>query len=341
MKAMGRVCDITGQRFGLLVVLRRAGNTIDGKAMWTCRCDCGNEKDIVGKNLRNGNTKSCGCQKYKEPENLIGKRFGRLLVLERVDEHARNILWKCQCDCGATKIVRGGNLKNGNVRSCGCLASESSTRFVKIHGKSQTRLFRVWSGIKNRCLCKTDKHYKDYGGRGIKVCDEWKDDFQAFYDWAMGNGYDETAPKGVCTIDRIDNNKGYSPENCRFVGLKVQANNKRTNHLVDCGNAKITVAEATDIANLDYNTMLRRVERGWNIEDAINTPVIKKFSKTYNHKTYEYNGQEYTKTEIAKIFGIDKRTFGQRLEKGMSVKEAIETPVQTNNKHMLKAIANA
>ena len=334
---MSKVCDIKGQRFGTLTVLKRAESSKDGKASWICRCDCGNEIVVVGKNLRNGNTKSCGCQRYKEPENLIGKRFGRVVVLERVNIKTRNIMWKCLCDCGATKIISGGNLKGGNVRSCGCLANESTTRFAKVHGKSHTRLFRVWSGIRNRCLCPNDKHYKDYGGRGITLCEEWKNDFMAFYNWAYANGYDETAPKGKCTIDRIDNNKGYSPDNCRFVNLKVQANNKRNNHIVAVGKEALTVAEVADMANIEYNTMCGRVNKGWDIESAINTPLNSKKSRRIHNPKYIYKEHEYTKTEISRIFGIDKRTFGTRLERGMTVAEAIETPV----KNRTKSVANA
>ena len=95
-----------------------------------------------------------------------------------------------------------------------------------MHGKTNTRLFNVWRGMKRRCHSTSDKNYDIYGGRGIAVCDEWRNNFQAFYDWAMANGYDENAPTGQCTIDRVDNDKGYSPDNCRWVDMKVQNNNK-------------------------------------------------------------------------------------------------------------------
>ena len=333
---MSGFCDITGQRFGFLTALKRIENK-GGRTTWLCHCHCGNEIAVISKNLKNGNTKSCGCQRYKEPENLANKRFGRLVVLERGNIKTRNIMWKCLCDCGATKIVSSGNLKGGSVRSCGCLANESTTRFAKVHGKSQSRLFKVWSGIKTRCLCTTDKHYKDYGGRGITLCEEWAEDFMAFHDWAMANGYDENAPKGECTIDRIDNDKGYSHDNCRFVNLKIQANNKRNNHVVAVGKDTLTIAEVADMTSLGYNTMRGRVNKGWDIESAINAPLnVKKSRRIYNPK-YTYKGHEYTKTEISKMFGIDKRTFGLRLERGMSVAEAIETPVRNKT----KAVANA
>ncbi len=196
---------------------------------------------------------------------------------------------------------------------------------------SNDRLRKVWNGMKYRCYSPHSDSYKNYGGRGITVCDEWlgENGFEHFHAWAMTNGYDENAPKGECTIDRIDNNKGYSPNNCRFVNIKAQANNKRNNHLVDLGGNKVTVAEATDMTGLNYNTMLGRIKRGWGCDTAVDTPLNEKKSTAHNNKTYEYNGEHYTIGEISKKFGIDKRTFRTRLEKGMTVAQAIESPVKS------------
>ena len=160
-------------------------------------------------------------------KDLTGQRFGRLVVIGRAGHSKkREILWLCLCDCGKTTTVPGFNLRIGNTGSCGCLNSEMAKKRNTTHGKSRSRLYGVWSGMRQRCCNPSSPRYFQYGGRGILICDEWLHDFQAFYDWAMANGYDENAPRGQCTIDRIDNDKGYSPDNCRWVSMKVQRHNR-------------------------------------------------------------------------------------------------------------------
>lgn len=154
--------------------------------------------------------------------DLTGQRFGMLTVVSRdgTTKH-RTVTWLCRCDCGGETIVAGNDLKRNHTKSCGCLRQGLAK-----HRKTDTRLFNVWKSMKRRCNGKTDKNYDRYGGRGITVCEEWQHNFQAFYDWSMANGYDENAPRGKCTIDRIDNDKGYLPENCRWVDMKVQTRNR-------------------------------------------------------------------------------------------------------------------
>ena len=167
-------------------------------------------------------------------KDLTGQKFGRLIVTEFHGIDKRGYaLWNCICECGRRPVVRGDHLRSGNTKSCGCLRYEvNNARYGKenprySHGLCHHRLYAVWASMKDRCYNQNVSQFKDYGGRGIIVCDEWKDDFKAFYDWAVSHGYDENAPHGQCTIDRIDNNKGYSPDNCRWVSMEVQVLNKR------------------------------------------------------------------------------------------------------------------
>ncbi len=154
--------------------------------------------------------------------DLTGKVFGKLTVLQRDKTVNKRTKWLCKCECGNEISVEAYNLKTGHTQSCGCFQKEATSTASKTHGKTHTRLYRIWNCMKNRCYRKSYHAYNHYGGRGITVCDEWLNDFQAFHDWAIANGYND----GL-SIDRIDVDKGYSPHNCRWVTMAEQNKNKR------------------------------------------------------------------------------------------------------------------
>jgi len=159
--------------------------------------------------------------------DLSNKRFGRLVVLQRVENSKRGESnWFCRCDCGGTKIVKGNHLREGSTRSCGCLESENRLEVNKTHGGASERLYNVWLGIRKRCFNSNELAFHNYGGRGITVCPEWNN-YETFREWALKTGYDENAPRGKCTLDRIDVNGNYEPSNCRWVDMKVQRQNQR------------------------------------------------------------------------------------------------------------------
>lgn len=200
--------------------------------------------------------------------DLVGKRFGYLSVLDFSQTYKGHSYWLCVCECGGHTVVRGSHLKSGNVTSCGCRKGNIT------HGESGTRLYAIWNNMRERCRNPKTREYPRYGGRGIKVCDAWMNDFQAFYDWAIATGYDETAPRGQCTIDRIDNDGNYEPSNCRWTTAKVQANNTSRTRFIELDGEKHSVTEWARRLGMNQSTLSMRINKyGWSAEKALRTEV--------------------------------------------------------------------
>lgn len=247
--------DLIGEKIDYVKIISRTENDKSGHSRYLCVCDCGKEFIKRREHLLKMPIKSCGCKtvrkktvrkitnkrkkvmtdKLSHPKHdrtdLSGQRFGRLLVIKcvGVDKHHKR-LYLCKCDCGNEKTTTQALLKRKEVLSCGCLQKEN--RYSK-DGITTKRIYTVWCSMKIRCYNPKFKQYKDYGGRGITMCPEWlgENGSTNFMRWAYASGYDENAPRGQCTLDRIDNNKGYSPDNCRWVSMKEQAKNKRNSLL--------------------------------------------------------------------------------------------------------------
>lgn len=196
----------------------------------------------------------------KKVHNLTGQKFGKLTVIGVDNEkETRKTYWYCQCDCGNIKSVRGDSLLCGAIVSCGCRKKAQDKINLTAnhqHKQSGTRLYKTWLGMKKRCYQPHDTSYARYGGRGITVCEDWKHDFLSFYNWAINNGYSEDL-----TIDRIDVDGNYSPDNCRWCSPKQQANNRRANIKIKIGNATKTLSEWCKIFELSYGTINARYNR--------------------------------------------------------------------------------
>lgn len=223
-------------------------------------------------------------------KDLTGQRFGYLTCIEPVKYGYGLYKWLCECDCGRTVSVRGWDLKSGKTRSCGCMSSVLKCETREKTGKESwenrkyDRLYRVWQGMKERCYNKNNKAYNNYGGKGIKVCAEWEYDYLCFKTWAYLNGYDDNAHFLKCTLDRIDNNKDYSPDNCRWVyDFKNQCRNKTTNNLITYNGETHCIQEWADILGINYNTLAQRKKSGWSDEEIVKIPY-KQSRKDYYKK---------------------------------------------------------
>lgn len=239
----------------------------------------------------------------------VGDTFNNWTVLEILSKTKNyHKMFRCKCSCGTIKDVDAFNVIKGKSQSCGCIAIEKTKQRSTKHGMTNTPLHNVWCGIRERCYNPNCQAYKDYGGRGIIMCQEWKDDFMTFYTWAINNGYNQTL-----SIDRIDVNGNYEPSNCRWADRKTQANNRRSNISITLYGKTQNLKEWCEEYNLDYDMIRARWQKpNWknkSVEERLFTPNQKQILITYNNETH-------TISEWSKLTNIRHNVIFDRWQKG-------------------------
>lgn len=278
------VNEYIGKQFYWLTVLGPSdGLSKDGSKQWDFKCVCGKvisrpPARVIGKDCH---SKSCGCMRYKnithkehnrenlqrvDAESLIGQKNNMLTVIgyERPEGKGR-VKLKCKCECGNTVFLLPYQFKSGSVKSCGCILNHDKIT----HGLSKHSLYSVWASMIKRCYDKESDNYGRYGGRGIFVCEEWRHSPKKFYEWSDSVG---GRPEGT-TLDRVDNDGPYSPENCRWATSTQQSRNKRSNRLITCNGETKCLSDWCLEYGLNTETLRGRLEKGWTIEAALKTPV--------------------------------------------------------------------
>lgn len=202
--------------------------------------------------------------------DLTGRHFGYWKVIKRCgNTKGGKPTWLCECKCGTNKIIRGDILKNGGSKSCGCMTKKLQDEKRVTHGKTGTRLYKIWNQMIQRTTNSKVRDYKYYGGRGITICKDWKESFEVFHKWANENGYAENL-----TIDRIDNSKGYQPDNCRWTTRKEQSNNTRYNHYLTYHGKTKTITDWAKDTGIKRCVLYERINKlGWDAQKALTTEV--------------------------------------------------------------------
>ena len=256
-----------------------------------------------------------------------GDKYGRWSVVCEAERNQRGRRFLCRCACGTERVVRLTHLRQGRSKSCGCLCKELSTERATKHGHAGTPLYQVWCDMVRRCTNPKHTRFKDWGGRGITICEEWLN-LENFLAWVGTSGY-----RPGLLIDRIDNDGNYKPSNCRWVTMKEQGNNRRSNRLITYKGKTQTLAQWAELIGIRPTSLSMRLKNGWPLEKALEIPG-NYFSKREiannrkSNKFLEHNGKRMSVADWGRFIGINGSTILNRIENGWSIERALETPVR-------------
>lgn len=253
--------DLSGRRYGMWTVLFHVK-----RKYWRCRCDCGTERNVLSDHLKAGETRSCGCATEKVHPNDI---FGQITVLERI----KGTTWICRCSCGEIFTTSTSHLRDKKKPTTKCRKCSNKSR-TTVNVAENGKAYTMWKDMIYRCEEPSCGSYKNYGARGISVCEDWKD-FSTFLNWLVDNGYNKNLGR-QCSIERIDVNGDYCPQNCKIAGTKEQANNKRDNNYVTIGTETKTVTQWCETTGVNRSTAYHRIANGWSAADAVTMLPSKK-----------------------------------------------------------------
>ena len=327
--------SLIGEKIGKLFVIKFLEYKNNHK-YYLCKCDCGNTHIASDTGLISGQTKCCSYCRENNFKDITGNKYGSLTVIKRVDDYVFNggkiSQWLCKCDCGKETIVRGDYLRSGHTQSCGCLRGEHSIT----HRESNTKLYNVWNSIKSRCFNPNSQAANDYGNRGITMCEEWYNDYTIFRDWAFANGYDPKIEyknnNDKLTVERINVNGNYCPENCKLIPLSKQNENKRNNIRYEFNGKKLLAKEWAEETGIPLTTINSRLARGWSIDKILTTNKIRETGM--NNTQYEINGEFHNIYEWSKIYNIDPNVVRSRISGGWNIEKALTEPV-INNRNII------
>lgn len=290
--------NIVGKKYGSLLVIEQLGHR-----KIAALCVCGEVKEFWVYNVTSGKTTSCGClsasitsaKAYRKVASFLGKKFGKLTVIDILNTNKTGLRKvSAKCECGSVKEYFFGNLQTGKSSSCGCENSnKSSDRMTAINIKrsplcaaqlggliitnlSLHPLYRTWCSMRARCRNKEAVSYKDYGGKGVRVCDEWENDFVSFYNWAINNGW---SPGLQLDKDIKGNGLLYGPNACMFVTRSVNCRHKSNNRVITYDGVSKTLAEWSEITGISRIAIHSRIQRGWDLKKVFETPKHKKYDR--------------------------------------------------------------
>lgn len=261
----------------------------------------------------------------------VGKKYNRLTVVSEAPRKGKYIRYmNCLCECGTAKLVKMSHLIDGRTKSCGCFHSEQSSKRTKMlhetgrintvtHGYAKSKIYGVYYSMIRRCSNPKANAYKDYGGRGIKVCGRWMASFENFFE-------DMGTPKPKETIERLNNALGYCKENCEWATRKIQQNNRRNNHNITFAGKTQTLTQWSEEIGIHHNTLFERIKRGLPVEEVLSPKLI-------SNRKYEFDGEVLSANGWCKKLNLNLNTFNERIRQGWSMEEIARTPVLRRRRH--------